>query len=281
MSEAYLIAISFGKLSPLSDISHVEQVRPILQSLFQKSGVPARRVQEIHWHGGDDEFWFNGLGRLAGLPPEVAGFHWPATALLAHTQLQNMARTIEAGGRDLVILAQETSGQVVTMLLASPSAVGIYNLSPRACLGHKLAVSSAPDGLLKTAFLALKKADEVAARVRAEQDAAELSVEETSTPPAGQAPIIMQPSNYPDKKSEPEAAGKVQWIAGARRPDPDALKAAFPGASWLDSGQAVPPGDLFLLSALVGRLEEKQDKRGLLVSVGSQRSGLVTLVERV
>jgi hypothetical protein len=264
MSEAYLIAVSQGKISPLSDISHLEQVRPILQSLFEKGGAPVRRIQEIHWHGGDEEFWFNSLGRSMGFAPDLAGFLWPPTALLGHVQLQNMARAIEAGERDLVILAQETGEQAVALLLASPSAVGLYNLSPRACLSHKLAVSSAPDGLLKAAFSALKKADESLAGQGLEEDTAS---EETS--PAS-----------PGNRMEPKD-GKVQWIAAALRPDPAALKAAFPGARWLGADHTVPPGDLFLLSALIGRLEVEKAHRGLLLSEGSQRSGLVTLVERV
>ena len=70
MSEAYLIAFSQGRISPLSGVSHVEQVRPIVQSLISQSGVPARRVQEIHWHGGDKEFWFNSLRPAVGFAPK-------------------------------------------------------------------------------------------------------------------------------------------------------------------------------------------------------------------
>jgi len=252
MSEAYLIAAVQGNISSLSGHPHVEQVRPILQRLFEKSGVPARRVQELHWHGGDQEFWLNSLGTAFGFTQELARFQWPGTVLLAHWMLQSAARSIEAGDRDLVILAQETGDQVVALLLASPDAVGIYNLSPRARLGQKLTLSSAPGGLLAAASAVLEKADgSPADRSLADQEA----VDQGST--------------------------EIQWVAAARQPEADSINASFRAARWLGSDKEVPPGDLFLLCALVGQLEEDKAQRGLLLSEGPQKSGLVTLVERV
>src|SRR6266540_3671560 len=63
MSEAYLIAAAQGKILPISGISHAEQVSPILRDLFEKSGAPVLGVKEIHWDGGDEEFWLSALGR--------------------------------------------------------------------------------------------------------------------------------------------------------------------------------------------------------------------------
>jgi hypothetical protein len=165
-----------------------------------------------------------------------------------------------------VILAQETGEQAVVLLLASPSAVGLYNLSPRACLGHKFAISSAPDGLLRAAGSALKKANQALADKEAAQN------------------VLNPPTNEKDpssKKAAEQETGEVQWIAAARRPDTASLKTAFPQARWLGPDQEVPPGDLFLLCALVSRLEAEKARQGLLLSEGPQKSGLVTLVERI
>lgn len=160
MSEAYLIAAARGSVLSLSGKPHAEQVQPILTELFEKSGAPARRLQEVHWHGGDQDFWLSSsLGPSAGFSPDLARFQWPAVALLAHLELQNCARAIEAGERDLVLLAQEAGDQVVVLLLASPAAVGTHNLSPMARLDLRFALSSAPAGLLKSARTALDKAD--------------------------------------------------------------------------------------------------------------------------
>jgi len=247
MSEAYLIAATQGNVSSFSSLSHAGQVEPILQTLFEKSGVPPRRIREIHWHGGDEEFWLSSLGQTLGFAPDLARFQWPTVPLLAHSALQNIARSIEDGEADLVLLAQETAGQAVVLLLASPGAVGVYNLSPKARIGQKLALSSAPNGLLKAACVALNKVD----RESAEQDA------------------------------EPPGAVNMQWLASAKRLDAPSAEEIFPGARWVKPGEETPPGDLFLLRALVTRLEEEKAQRGLLLSEGPQKSGLVTLVERI
>ncbi len=260
MSEAYLIAATHGNVSSLSSHSHAGQVRPILQELFKKSGAPARRVQALHWHGGDQEFWLSSLDSsprfgelqetMLGFLPEMARYQWPAVPLLVHYALQSTARAIEDEDADLVLLAQETGDQAVALLLASPAVVGIYNLSPRARISRKLALSSAPDGLLKAACIALNK-----------------PVRETPVPDADQ----------------PNPAD-VQWLAAAKRLAPAQSPSQdeyFPGARWLLPGKELPPGDLFLLCALVDRLEGEKAQRGLLLSEGPQKSGLVTVVERI
>jgi hypothetical protein len=160
MSEAYLIAAAQAGISSISGKPHIEQIQPALQDLFDHAGAPARRVQEVHWHGGDQEFWLSSLGPSFGFSPGLARFQWPPFALLVHSQLQNSARAIEAGERDLVLLAQEAGDQAILLLLASPAAVGTYNLSPYARLDQKFTLSSAPDGLLQNARAGLEKADQ-------------------------------------------------------------------------------------------------------------------------
>ncbi len=251
MSEAYLIAANQGSLNPFSSQPHAEQIRPVLQELFEKSGCAPRRVRQLHWHGGDQEFWLASLGQTFGFAPDLARYQWPSLPLLAHSSLQGIARTIEAGDTDLVLLAQETGDQLVVLLLASPSAVGLYNLSPRACLRHKLAVSGAPGGLLQAARAALQK--------------------------ASQKPAEEDPAGEGESKRETIT---VQWLAAARRMGA-AQDAAFPGARWVTPSAEIPPGDLFLLHALVKRLEEEKEQYGLLISEGPYRSGQATLLERI
>jgi len=233
--EAYLIAAARGPLQSLSARPHIEQVQPILDELLKTSGAPARRVQEIHWHGGGDEYWLSGLGETYGFANEMARFFWPVTPLLAHTLLHLTARVLISGERELVILAQETGEQAAALLLASPAAVGRYNLVPRARVGAKLALSSTPNGLLAAARAALESAG--------------------------------------------QEMGDVRMLAAARRinttGDP------FPGAQWISPGPELPSGDFFLLAELVKRLEQEKQQCGLLISTGPQKSGLVTLLERV
>jgi hypothetical protein len=151
---------------------------------------------------------------------------------------------METGEADLVLLAQETGDQAVVLLLASPAVVGEYNLSAQVRIQRKLALSSIPDGLLTSAWAALSK--------------------------PGQ-----------EESEQPNVAG-VQWLAAAKRLwQPSPAGDSFPGAKWIQPDKELPPGDLFLLSALADRLEAEKAQRGLLLSEGPQKSGLVTLVERI
>ncbi|HEX9018505.1 MAG TPA: hypothetical protein VF806_04935 [Anaerolineaceae bacterium] len=163
--EAYLVATAQGDIEPFTSRPHIEQARPVLQALLALSGAPAKRIQEIHWHGGDEEFWLSGLGQSDDFSPSLARFHWPVTALLPHVILQSAGRALESGDRDLVILAQETAGTLITLLLASPAAVGRHNLTPRARLSTKLTFSSTPDGPLPAALTALEKSGQAASEI--------------------------------------------------------------------------------------------------------------------
>lgn len=145
----YLVAFAQGAAETLSGRPHIEKVLPVLEELLKKCGPGAGQVQEIHWHGGDDDYWLGGLGEAQGFAQDVARFHWPVTPLLPHAMLHLVSRSIDAGQRDLVLLAQETGGQVIALLLASVAAAGRLNAAPPARIGLKLAVSSAQGGLLQ------------------------------------------------------------------------------------------------------------------------------------
>lgn len=270
MSEAYLIAAVKAEVSSFSIQTHAGQVRPALQELFSASGLPARRVQALHWHGGEDDFWLSALapsskaGKLQepslGFSPEAAFFQWPVMPLLAHTSLHSAARAIEDDDAGAVVLAQETGGQVVILLLASPAVVGVYNLSPRAVIRQKLVLSSASAGLVQAAWNALQKARP--------EDAAQEQEEAGSETTTGDDP----------------AAG-ILWLAAAKRLEGLAAAGSpggpFPGARWLQPGPNTAPGDLFFLLALLDCLEAQNAPRGLLLSEGPLKSGLGTLLERV
>jgi hypothetical protein len=251
-SEAYLIAAAQGAVQAFSGRGHAQQVRPTLEALLGGAGVPPRSVQEIHWHGGDDEYWLGSLDESFGFAPDVARFQWPVTPLLVHYVVQSSARAMEAKDRELVIVAQETGGQVCALLLASPVVVGRHNLSPQARVARKFSLSSRPGGLIPAAMAALEKADRLEAEQATEDEVA--------------ASELPQP-------------GVVQWCATARKGLPG--MESFRGAQWLLPGGDLPSGDLFLLAALSARLAESKAPRGMLLSEGSQKAGLATVLERV
>ncbi len=261
MLEAYLIAAIRGTISSLPGDPRAGQAWRILQDLLGKTGVPARRVQALHWHGGEEGSWISSLCHsprdgeskkpAPGFPPETALFQWPAAPLLAHASLQSVARAIEAGDAGLVILAQESNGQVVAFLLSSPTPVGIYNLSPRAVIRRKLALSSADGGLIKAAATAL--------------------------------PHAIRDGDEPEPAGP--CAAEVEWLAASSRPEPlsQAIppEDGFPAARWLDLAPEDPTGDLFLLLALINHMAKEKARSGLLLSEGQQRSGLATCLERI
>lgn len=232
MSEAYLIAAALGSLQLLSGRSRAEQVRPLLDELLGKTGVPSRRLQELHWLGGDDEYWLSSLDLQN---EQAARFQWPAGPLLAHFVLQACSRAVESGERDLILLGQETGGRAVLLLLASPAAVGRHNLAPRVRVGPRLSLGGTGGGLTAAARAALENAG-----------------------------LDLQ---------------QIEWLAAGRKLEARPAAPAFPSARWLLPDDRTPGGDLFLFSALADRLEK--EKLALLLSQGPQKSGLVTLVERV
>jgi len=231
MTEAYLIAGVTGLIEPISSKPRTEQVRKTLDELLQKTGVPSGRIQELHWLGGDDEFW---LSSVEGENDQMVRFQWPAGPLLAHYMLQSCVRTIESGETDLILLAQEVGGQAVLLMLASPSAVGRHNLSPRVRIGPLFSLNAGKGGL-------------AAARAALER-----------------------------KGLDP---GAVQWLAASRALETPSANSAFPAAQRLQPAGDVLAADLFLFNAIADRLEK--GKLALLLSLGPQRSGLGTLVERI
>jgi hypothetical protein len=233
--EAYLVASAHGAVQTISGRSRYEQSQPILRDLLGDNPQAARRVQEIHWHGGEDEYWLGRLGEADGFGPGLARFFWPVTPLLTHTLLHSAARAIESGERELIILAQESSGQAVILLLASRGAVEQYQLSPRTRIGRKIALTGGQDALLPAARSALESAG---------QDLQSLRL-----------------------------LGTARKLGGA--------EASFPGSDWVIPGPDLLGGDFFMLAAMDKMMEEKHLPAAALISYGSQKSGLLTVLERL
>lgn len=81
---------------------------------------------------------------------------WPAESGLQHFLLQQAARTLLAGDAHLAAVVEAGAGAA---LLASPEAVGVYNLSTRAALLARLGLPSGADlaALLKRRKLELEE----------------------------------------------------------------------------------------------------------------------------
>jgi hypothetical protein len=252
MSEAYLIAAANGQIN--TGYPRAELVKSVIQSLLQKSNVPARRVQEAHWHESSANLLEPGLGsRLQELDfsPDLVTLQWPSTPLLVHYTLQAAVRAVTAGERDLIIISQFgqvghlTQDLAVSLLLASPKAVGRHNVVPRARFSACLTLNMRAENFYENVRAGLEK---------------------------------KRAHDVEEAEEQPEV--KVDWLAAARKLDGSPEK-VFPGAQWLPTEDAASSGELFLLHALVEKLSETSAAGGLLVSSGPQSAGLVTLVEPV
>jgi hypothetical protein len=281
MSEAFIISSFQTVIEPGQPRS--EAAAAVLQGLLLEAGLPARRIQEIHWQvpprgsapAGTERAqeydvdplgpWLIQLAQRLGFSPGLSAFLWPAAPLLDHYILQSNARAMQLNARDVVILGQFAApgggphqpGHAAVVLLASPAAVGRHNLAPQARLAALLAFNAAQSGILGSACAALKRLNP--------------GVELSEQPEAQEEPA----SNlYP----EPE---DVAWLAGAVPLAENEKAVSFPNAQILVTKPPAPSGDLFLLAELVKTMAGSKTDWGLLIGHGPQETGLITLLERI
>jgi hypothetical protein len=100
-----------------------------LPDLFEQKRLPYRGVQEIHIFGEPQ-------AASQFIPGETlsasACFTWPGSGHLVHYVIQSSCRAITCAERDMVLITEIFEGGAAVLLLASPSAVGKYNITPRA-----------------------------------------------------------------------------------------------------------------------------------------------------
>jgi len=133
----------------------------LIGSIRAESGEPvetleARLYAQAHVRQG----WLEQTDRIGAAPAgQVGGPYvrsWPVQSGLQHFLLQQAARTLLAGDAHLAAVVEAGAGAA---LLASPEAVGVYNLSPRAALLARLGLPNGADlaALLKRRKLELEE----------------------------------------------------------------------------------------------------------------------------
>jgi len=120
-------------------------------------------VIRITDNGAEDSLKVSGIG--VGVPQ----FNWASGQYSEHLFLQAACREIEVGERRLILLLSDSGGQRVGVLLASPSAVGMYNLMPQAYLEEffSLRLPDAEVNVLEILSSELLKKGRKAAQVKA------------------------------------------------------------------------------------------------------------------
>ncbi len=251
-----------------------------VQALLNRSGLAARRVQEVHWLSENSAFKER---RSHGFAAQTPVFSWPSDQLIDHAVLHSMARSLQCEDRDVVIVGQswagysdspEDPGTAVALLLGSPKAVGRYNLLPAARLSLRMALSGPAQELPAAAVSNLH------ARTQTAQKAAARKAEALASTLSAGNPDLANPIDESEIQELP-APESVDWLASDFAFEIEDIAAVLPQARRLIALPPAPTGCLFLLDALLKALANSQKHWGLLLSAGPDQNGLATLIERL
>jgi hypothetical protein len=274
MSDVFVIASAQQENAP----GEGSAAEAVVQSLLKQSGLPARRVQEIHWLSP------------AGLPAAIAQpafptgvpvFDWPPAEQLDHEILQSAARALQLGDRDLILVGQEWQAPdaalplaCAALLLGSPTAIGRYNLMARGRMALRLSMGAGPQEFLAAAGSVLASRSRVAREAyqrRAETLARALAA-------GGIDPSSQEAEDEIDLLPVPE---EVRWLASSFPFEAEAVQQVFPQARRLIALPPAPPGDFFLLDALLKALANSRTQWGMLLSPAPGGAALASLVEKI
>jgi hypothetical protein len=221
---------------------HSMKAQAILKALLAGSRTRPGSVNEIHWQYDTQ---MGGLSEhdllQAGFPPAMPAFSWETRDVSDHFLLQSAARAILADDAHLMILGQQVGCATSALLLASPDAVGIYNLNPQARLAARFSFS-----------------------------ASELSPRQA----AGNLGIELK------KRSFTPETMRWAALSGCCMED-FPLLGSLPAASILSVSAICPVGALYQANVLVRALQEDEQSAGLLLGRSSNGQILVTVFERV
>ncbi len=263
MSESFIIASEQKEAEPGQEGAALA----FISSLLEAAHLKARRLQEVHWQsGGSQPLALQSIETSF----DVALFQWPDLPGLDHLLLHSASRAILAGERELVLVGQEWQHHTAAALLASPAAVGKYNLLPLVRIDSRLTLPAEPERWASSLRTILqKRAQSALEKIRA----AEQAVAQATPYEAESVPEVQAAEALPI----PEA---IHWLAASQSIDPQAVEAAFPQARRLVALPPAPPGAFFLLAALLKALENSRTRWGVLLSGAQQGAALATVIER-
>jgi hypothetical protein len=110
------------------EITGAAEVSGLIQS---QAGIRPAWVEELHWLAAP----LNKSECLGdGFPASLPIFYWDMPGMQDHFLLQATGRAVMLEQRSLAVIAVEKQGKLAIVVLASPRAVGRYNLMPHARL---------------------------------------------------------------------------------------------------------------------------------------------------
>ncbi len=177
----------------------------------------------------------------AGVRSRAPVFYWPSETLLDHLLLHDAARSVMVQDCHLTIFGQQDASGASLGLLASPTAVGRYNLMPRARLDARLALNPGKRSqTLAALYQVLERRD-----------------------------------------LEPHSTAWFAACSDVGLDELQEDHHTFPDARWLTPPARPQAGVTFRLAQLVEKLEEENAGQGLLISAQPGQPVLATLVQRI
>ncbi len=246
MSEVYWIggaALSWVDAEEATAAGEPDEMAfSLLESLFKVTAARGAWIDEVNWMIAAG---WHAAARLAlqeaGLRPSVPAFYWPNETLLDHLLLHDAARGVIVQDCHLMLFGQQDASGASLALLASPNAVGRYNLMPRARLEARLAAN--PERRAQT------------------------------------LPALYQALERRDL--DPDATALFAACSDVQLDELQQDHHTFPDGRWLPPPARPQAGVTFRLAQLVEKLEEEQAHQGLLISALPGQPVLATLVQRI
>jgi hypothetical protein len=246
MNEVYWIAGAEMNTLPeqLTPPSNGQEADVLLGKLLKASGVKPGWVDEIHWYS--DPVVDNLPQELIlgeEFPCDIPTFGWAAQKGLDYYLFHSIVRAILAGDNHLVCFGQKEGSNISAMLLASPTAVGRYNLIPQGCLAIRLVF---PANLSQ------------------------------------KSKVFMQILRDRLTKNEIDPE-KVTYLAmpGYDRPEENDIRQLFPEVTYIANDPEKPSGAVYQVNKLVRSLDTCKGCCGLLSGISQGRAILSTLIEKV
>lgn len=141
MSEAYFVT---GCQLPAGST-----LDALLQDVLKNGGLKPNQVTEIHlFTDAASALFERKLDTIFGTV-----IQWPLIPHLAVSTLLSTCRALESGEMTACVLVENSAQMSCAVLLANPTAVGRFNLSPKVVLSHR---SSHPEGITDLADCAAK-----------------------------------------------------------------------------------------------------------------------------
>jgi hypothetical protein len=110
------------------EISGATELIDLLQA---QAGIRPSWVEELHWLATAPAQTQN---PEAGFPASLPFFQWEMPGMQDHFLLQAAGRAVMLEQRSLTVIVEAKQGKLAALALASPRAVGRYNLLPHARL---------------------------------------------------------------------------------------------------------------------------------------------------